>query len=167
MEQQSNAIVNVLGVPFLWKTIERKDFEKYSILSTYDAKAVYAWLTSSSHEKTSVVTLYDYGDNKNLVEELAESFEEIATHTELQAEYNLFPVVCELVKFDKKKKIFFCAVKPKNSGALVSVDIYFVYEDKTYSLHTVIEKMKGNNFQEVVSQTPKVKNIVDIIKSIK
>ena len=167
MEQQSNAIINALGVPFVWRTIEKKDFEKYSILSTYDAKAIYAWVTSNPKEKINTVTLYDYGNNTNLTEELAESFEEIAENTELQAEYNLFPVVCELVKLDKKKNIFFCAVKPKNSGILVSVDVYFVYDNKTYSLHTVIEKMKGQNFKEVVSLNPKISYIVDIIKSIK
>ena len=161
MEEKN--IESVINIPMTWSVIDKKDYQKYHILSTVDVNAVCSWFASNENDR-AIVTLYDYGNDKDLVAGIDESFKQIKKDEALQKQYNLIPVFFAKGKVGGKP-IYFSAIK-NFDFASVAVDVYFVYEGKNYALHTVVDSIEGNSLSGVITSSPRLRKICEIIQSI-
>lgn len=161
MEQKK--LESVINIPMTWSVIDKKDYQKYHILSTVDVNAVCSWFASNGNDR-AIVTLYDYGTDKDLVSGIDESFKQIKKDEALQKQYNIVPVFCAKGKLGGKQ-IYFSAIK-NFDFASVAVDVYFVYEGKNYALHTVVDSIKGESLSEVITSHPRLRKVCEIIQSI-
>ena len=153
-----------MAIPLKWKLIDKNHYEKLGIVSTDDSSVICSWFTTNHEEKVGVVTLYDFGERKGIMGQLEKTFKQIANDSELQQQYNIYPVHSEKTKIGKKQ-IFFCALKTKDYEE-VSVDMYFDYESRLYSLHTVVDGVNGTTAEQIIDKSIRLGNIAEIIKSL-
>ena len=159
-----NNIVESLEIPMQWNIISKNEYSKYHIISTADANVVCSWFTAIGKDKKSIVTLYNYGNDKGFINDLNESFEEIKESTELQEQYGIIPVRCKKIKIGKNV-VFFCSIKTSDFSG-VSVDMYFNYEGTNYALHTVVDSLDGEDTSDIIFADARLNNIYKIIKAI-
>ena len=162
MEEKN--ITSIMGVPMMWSVIDKKDYQKYHIISTNDVTAVCSWFASTSKDSKAIVTLYDYGNNKKLVAEIDESFKQIKQYPELQEQYNIFPVFTAKGKVGGKQ-VYLSALKTFDFTS-VAVDVYFVYAGNNYALHTVVDNLVGDTFEQVVASNQRIGKICEVIQSL-
>ena len=158
-------ITTSISVPMMWTVIDKKDYQKYHILSTSDVSAVCSWFASDGKDSQAIVTLYDYGSNKNLVAEIDEGFKQIKQNPDLQSQYNIIPVLCKKAKIGNKQT-YFSAVKTAEFSS-VAIDVYFAYEDKNYALHTVVDSIEeGEELNKIIASNSRLIKICEIVKSL-
>lgn len=162
MEQEK--IESVISTPMTWSVIDKKDYQKYHILSTVDVNAVCSWFATGDKAGSAIVTLYDYGADKTLISGIDDSIKQIKQDQELQKQYNIIPVFSAKGKVGGKH-IYLNAIKNFDFSS-VAVDVYFMFEDKNYALHTVVDAIKGNSLTEVITSSPRLRKICEIIQSL-
>ena len=73
-------------------------------------------------------------------------------------------MLCKKAKIGNKQT-YFSAVKTAEFSS-VAIDVYFVYEDKNYALHTVVDSIEDEELNKIIASNPRLIKICEIVKSL-
>ncbi len=123
-----------------WKVLDKKDMLNYGIADLSDATIVGCYNINNNVNVYSTVTLYNYGEYDNQIDDMANDYKNLQINLKEQDEYGVFPLYFEKIS----KNVFLSVLKPVHNPALIMVDLFFVYAGKLYSFHVNINKNEKN-----------------------
>ncbi|MBQ3494046.1 MAG: hypothetical protein IJA69_01380 [Clostridia bacterium] len=136
----------MMCVPFSWTPVEKSDYEKFGIIDTQEAHPVFAWFVKNENAQ-SVVSMYNYGQDKKFIDNIFASVEQIKDDEEFIAQHGMQTVFSEIVTLGKRKA--YVLVSKVGGEGVLCFDVFFYKDNKNYNLHTIVEEKEISSFDDI------------------
>ncbi len=145
-----------------WVKIEENLYSIYGLDKNIQAKLVCAYKIGKLSGIENTLTIYDYGKQKTLFNDLDAEYKDLQLDIKLQDEYGAFPE-----HWEHKDNIFYSVLRLVKTPNIRMIDIFFEYNNNIYCAHTYLDKTDEDLALEAISKKYKdIGYIVDEIRNL-